>query len=1316
MPRRRRNIVNPHEVTRPDYQPPAVPNAVPDVIRPTESGPVNPHEVTRPDYQAPDRAQTVATEQESDRERERDRDDDYSSGPESGQPRQSQPQGPSADPFFDEEGPIGTRRFVGDIVRNDDGGLTYSGFRPSTPTDIDEFDPGSLGAEAVRQRAVREFDQHTFDRDPLGRPGIVGSEADLYQQQGRVLDQIREYDEATFARDPEGRRPGIVSSQAISPSRFTAFSEAVREQRQETSPTAPLAIIESNQASQDRIDWPRDEDGFRTFDTLPDEFYLDGERITKSALLRSASGGRISFSQSQSGIVTPASEAEKQRVANRLLQAQEQGRLTSTIPAVPTAIPQPVSSPDGSSLATAFQAAGSPGGLITPTDYTTNPQARQDFNKAIPEAAVSLVPGASLVATATASNDPNSPGGALRTPKEQRAINIQAALTAAEVVPPPIAQAGRVLSNVTRIATPANIGRLQALGGYVPSTTPALHVPRITGTTPEVLDASIRLREGLLTRGEGQVVIGGKVYSIAEDRLSQAIRRANPDIPGITYHATPSATGIAQGGPVPVQKKATGALKPPQEQFTFTSPGVAGAKFMEQSAFGGTGDAPGILAYNLPPEAMAFPGPRPGTVKTWRGGYELEYGVRVGDTLPATSPVARAGGPVTGSLYLPEDVAAPSFVQRTQANIGAATDIITGQQRGRIRVEAGEGLSDDAIARGTFGDEAVDRGITPYQNEYVQLSKLDDTALAQRATNEPVAADVLAARRQGDELADNTGRVNRERVTGVDGTRYVYNRAGVLVPERADLPRGELTPEQYTARVPDTRDRERVITEERPPAERVINEERPPAERVITEERPPAERVITEERPPAERVITEERPPAERVITEERPPAERVITEERPPAERVITEERPPAERVITEERPPAERVITEERPPAERVITEERPPAERVITEERPPAERVITEERPPAERVITEERPPAERRGDPPPPERRIITDPPPPERRIITDPPPPERPPPTRRRRDLDLPDSEPPEQQQTAEDGAHPHVAVVHEANIVDLRSGQVREEPLLDTLRVVERGPAGTHGADVDAGSVRVLSRDGQVHAVPDLEGTEGGPGHGGVEEAFSDLSEPETAPVSGGETALAVAPRLSLAERVRQANARVRESAAAGLAYGAGQLGEYEAGKAAARAEQEAKLKAKEEAAKQKAQDKAARAALPLSERVRLASERVKARDKTADSQASTGGDSASSGTAGVPGKKKSVAELLGRALAGGQGAQGGAGAKRTGKGKSASGKKKGRPAKYSDDKRIVMVLQYENAPNQPSAKAASRGAKAWSIFDGKGG
>ena len=113
----------------------------------------------------------------------------------------------------------GTGRFAGSITQDEQGKITFSETPTARltgqPTDTEEFDPGTLGEEAVRQRTLREIDEARFARDPEGgSPGIVSAEADLYQQQGRVLERIKEIDEARFARDPEAGRPGIVSAEA----------------------------------------------------------------------------------------------------------------------------------------------------------------------------------------------------------------------------------------------------------------------------------------------------------------------------------------------------------------------------------------------------------------------------------------------------------------------------------------------------------------------------------------------------------------------------------------------------------------------------------------------------------------------------------------------------------------------------------------------------------------------------------------------------------------------------------------------------------------------------------------------------------------------------------------------------------------------------------------------------------------------------------------------------------------------------------------------------------------------------------------------
>ena len=148
-----------------------------------------------------------------------------------------------------------------------------------------------------------------------------------------------------------------------------------------------------------------------------------------------------------------------------------------------------------------------------------------------------------------------------------------------------------------------------------------------------------------------------------------------------------------------------------------------------------------------------------------------------------------------------------------------------------------------------------------------------------------------------------------------------------------------------------------------------------------------------------------------------------------------------------------------------------------------------------------------------------------------------------------------------ERQDREEGAHPHEAVVHEVNVVDLRTGQVREEPLLETVRVTRRGEASTHGADVDAGSVRLVSRDGQVTAIPDQDPAPADP-QGGAFDASMDRAE--AAALAGNTAGQAEAERdiaaslaappaqSSLRERL-QAQARANRAAGAQAGNTAGQ-------------------------------------------------------------------------------------------------------------------------------------------------------------------
>ena len=89
----------------------------------------------------------------------------------------------------------------------------------------------------------------------------------------------------------------------------------------------------------------------------------------------------------------------------------------------------------------------------------------------------------------------------------------------------------------------------------------------------------------------------------------------------------------------------------------------------------------------------------------------------------------------------------------------------------------------------------------------------------------------------------------------------------------------------------------------------------------------------------------------------------------------------------------------------------------------------------------------------------------------------PPPPPRP---------DLPDDGS-RREEDALAGPHPHVVTVEEVRSIDPDTGEVQDKPLLETVRVTQRGAQDTQNQQVDAGSVRLTSAGGNVQARLDLE-------------------------------------------------------------------------------------------------------------------------------------------------------------------------------------------------------------------------------------
>ena len=250
-----------------------------------------------------------------------------------------------------------------------------------------------------------------------------------------------------------------------------------------------------------------------------------------------------------------------------------------------------------------------------------------------------------------------------------------------------------------RIVLPQIMG-----GGYVPATTPSQHVQWTPGVTPDALQASLSLRNMMFRQGTGDVTVGGLRYYAPQSRLDEALRAANPNIP-IGYHSSPGASVFERGGPVPPM-----ADKPFVERGTFIALGGPNPAFMAQSAYGGRGESPGIIVYGGPgfEKIAVVPREQDGSVKTFRGGHEVELKVPPGAELGPAVPVAGVGPMAEGRLYLQEGLQTPDTLTRQHANVMALLDQITGRNRRLSQSQRGITVTnapttEESIATGLLG-------------------------------------------------------------------------------------------------------------------------------------------------------------------------------------------------------------------------------------------------------------------------------------------------------------------------------------------------------------------------------------------------------------------------------------------------------------------------------------------------------------------------------------------------------------------------------------------------------------------------------------
>ena len=346
------------------------------------------------------------------------------------------------------------------------------------------------------------------------------------------------------------------------------------------------------------------------------------------------------------------------------------------------------------------------------------------------------------------------------------------------------AQVGRIVLP-TQISIPNTKLTVPLGGGFVSLATPAPRVPNLTILRRGKEEAAIAgdIFDRMSLTGEYEGVIGQTAVSFKPGRMSEALHKANLDLP-LYYSDTPVGKIISKG-PIAMDKPKLG----PGEQYFFASAGDVNPNFMGGAAFGGSGNSPGIFAYS-PRDAEAVGSEfervmaSPDDVKFYHG-YEAERGIRSKRRIPPAIRVAGAGVP-GGELLLGASVNPPSFSQGLHANVNAIADAVRGEQRGRFvfqkatpeqladRIEADQIAArqtwEESLASGKVDSEDragfMDAAYQRTQNDIAGEQAAFDRAMADR-----IEADQIAARQTWEESLAS-GKVDSEDRAGFMDAAY----------------------------------------------------------------------------------------------------------------------------------------------------------------------------------------------------------------------------------------------------------------------------------------------------------------------------------------------------------------------------------------------------------------------------------------------------------------------------------------------------------------------------------------------------------------
>ena len=410
----------------------------------------------------------------------------------------------------------------------------------------------------------------------------------------------------------------------------------------------------------------------------------------------------------------------------------------------------------------------------------------------------------------------------------------------------PAIEVGRVgYSNVvqptavtaTRALTPTKVtlpgGReVPLLGGFVPQATAHGSIPKLKvsqGAAGEAISADVI--EQLSRTGQYQEVIGSTAVKYNPSRFAEAYHAANPDKP-LYFSNTPFAEAISEG-PVVWEKH-----KGYAEDNFFVQAGDATDKFSLQTAAGVKGKDSGIFVYSGKDGLITRVVEADGTVKYYKGGYEIEGGIRSLEQIPASERVS-AGGIVGGDIYADLDVEAPSFRQRWDANVQAIGDVVTLRSKNAGTFSYSVDKSQDVSAlrswlEGNYGrNDGLSDGdsgqidIPPAVRESIEKRIADAQAEATAGLNDvdvdPNVRDARmdeATQRTIDDIVAEQALINKGIEGHVDVDRMFQNAQGSpahagIDPERAYVPNARLgSPMGAESQL--QMDTSRVATEEDP--------------------------------------------------------------------------------------------------------------------------------------------------------------------------------------------------------------------------------------------------------------------------------------------------------------------------------------------------------------------------------------------------------------------------------------------------------------------------------------------------------------------